>query len=115
MNGLGKPQRLLTQWLGLELGKPVFLSSVLGVCEAAGPARELAGWKYLSWVICTEDAEGMAGSELCTPICFGMESGLGQWGSGGGVRESSPPAEEGAGKHELAEDWRALEVLHILQ
>lgn len=70
----------------MELGIAMFISSVLGVCEAAGPTSKLAGIDTLSQAIYTGDAEGMAESELCMPVCSGVERRLGRWGSEG-VRE----------------------------
>lgn len=67
-------------WVGA--GKPVFLSSVLGMSAAARPAGEPAGMETLVRVICREHAGGMAPSELHTPLCFGVEKG-----SAGGALE----------------------------
>lgn len=66
----------------------VFISSVLGVREAAGPTSKLAEMDTLSQAIYKGDAEGMAESELRMPIYSGVERRLGSWGSGG-VREWS--------------------------
>lgn len=66
-----------------------------------------------------KDAEAPLKSELCTPLCFRVERGLGGWGSGGGSQRIVSSV-RGRGlewsiwefkrgeNRELEEQWRAL-------
>lgn len=122
-DGLGSPGRLLTQWPGVELGTPRFLSSVTCACEAGGPASELTGMATPGTGIFLGDAESMADSKLCTPT-----NGVGVERRWCGSGESLPTEERGShasplwpvgefrrgGKHELGEDWGVLEIMVLI-
>lgn len=67
----------------MELGIAVFISSVSGVREAAGPTSKLAEIDAPSQAVYTGDAEGVAEPELHMPVRSGAERRLGRWGSRG--------------------------------